>query len=271
MDVNQGRVMTDTYTESHKIAVYADWNGGKTHQIRYLIREYGHENVGIINGERGLGTIRGDVKEEQVFHINKVEDISLAYKWAKEKYDRPDAWVCMDGCTNITQMLMGVHFDAAENCVKHIIMKGVETLPPELKLYQRFVTFKDGCWNTDKRALYGQGGRQAERFWSTWVRQDWHLYATFWKEKTGQGKDQRVLPYGPDVPGKMGFSAVRGSFDYIMYLEPEGKGFMATVRADPKVYVTKMREDKDLGISIPDVIKDFNIVEFVKALTPKGE
>ena len=262
--------MTDAYTESHKIAVYADNNGGKTHQIRYLIREYGHENVGIINGERGLGTIRGDVREEQVFHINNVEDISLAFKWAKEKYDRPGAWVCMDGCTNIMQMLMSEHFDTAIRCVNYIIMKGAETLPKELKLYQRFVTFKDGCWNKDDRALYGHGGRQAERFWSAWVRQDWNIYATFWKEKTGQGDGKRVLPYGHDVPGKMGFSAIRGAFDYIMHLEPEGKSFTATCRADPAVYVTKMREDRDLGISVPDTIKNFNIVDFVKALTPNG-
>ena len=263
--------MTDAYTESHKIAAHADPNGGKTHQIRYLIREYGHENVGIVSGEHGLGTIRGDVKEEQVFEVTSPETANRAFEWAKENYMRPGAWICIDGGSGIMQMFANNHFNRADKAMECIVLKGVESLPKELKIYQRFVTCNKGVWNVDMMAIYGLLGRQAERFWGAWSRAPWSLYANFWTEKVGQGDRERTLPWGPDCPGRMGLAAIRGAFDYIIKLEANNGGFDAIVRDDPRVTVTKMREDKDLGIDIPDTIKDFNIVEFVKALTPKGD
>jgi len=204
--------------------------------------------------------------------VNCVEDANLAFKWAKEKYARPDAWICMDGATGIMQMLANGHFAKADAAMEHIVLKPGAPLPLELKIYQRFVTCNSGIYNVDMQQLYGLLGRQAERFWSAWVRAPWNIYANFWTELTGHAGRERCMPWGPDVPGRMGLGAIKGSFDYIMKLEADNGGFNATVRDNPRVTVTKMREDKDLGIDIPDVIKNFNIVDFVKALTPtKGE
>jgi len=267
--------MTDTYTESHKIAAHADPNGGKTHQIRFLIREFGWENVGIVSGEHGLGTIRGDVREEQVFKVTSPEDANAAFKWAKEKYNAPGKWICIDGGSGIMQMFANNHFAKADAAMECIALGGVEALQKaenqHLKIYQRFVTYSRGVWNVDTMAIYGLIGRRAEIFWGAWSRASWSLYANFWTEKVGQGDRERTLPWGPDCPGRMGLAAIRGAFDYIIKLEANNGGFDAIVRDDPRVTVTKMREDKDLGIDIPDVIKDFNIVEFVKALTPGGK
>ena len=261
------------FNETHKIATYAPPNSRKTEQIRYLIRAYGQENVGIVSGERGLGTIRGDVHPDMVFNVETWEQAQQSFGWAKERYGRPGTWICVDGASNIMTMAANRHFSAADTAMEAIIMYGANKLNDAeykgIKAYQRFVTNKGGVLNLDTMAIYGMIGREAERFWGAWKGGPWNLYVNFWQEKCGQSDRERVLPWGPDCPGKMGLAAIKGCFDYILMLGKDSKGtLVANCRADPTFAITKMREDRCLGIEIPDEIQDFRVDTFVEMLTP---
>jgi len=260
------------FSETIKIAVYTPPNNQKTLQIRGLIERYGADSVGIVSAERGLNTIKSSINDDMVFVVSTPEDARKAYAWAKEKYNRPGAWVVIDGGSSIMNLQANRHFGAADACLQHVILRGADSLPPELKIYQRFITKRGGVWNLDMMAIYGLLGREAERFWDAWTSQQWHLYANFWEEKTGSVDRERVPPYGPDVPGRMGVGAIHGKFDYIVRLvRNQNGGVNGVVRDDPAVSITKVREDRAVVAPIPDVIKGFSLTAFIDMLTPQTE
>src|SRR5262245_44254654 len=107
--------MTDTtYSENLKIPCYDEAGGRKTLQIGNLSREFGHENVGIISCEHGLGTIKSLVDAKYVQEVNNREELREAYVWAKKTFTRPDQFVCVDGGSRVLNWIKEDYFFGAQ-------------------------------------------------------------------------------------------------------------------------------------------------------------
>ena len=250
--------------ETVKLALVGESGSGKTHQAGYLIEGFGADNVGLISCERGLGTIKSLLTPENVFVAETYEDLRKAHVWAKERYDRPDAHVFIDGASRVMQWLSNREHSGADRVLEALVL-GREPKEAD-KPFLRYIT-KDAKIDTVK--IWIRGGRDAEIFWDAWIKAQWNLYATFWTILTPSGQFEKKLPWTVDAPGDGMRNAVISSFDYIFHLERvKGEGFRAHTAPDSGKYRCKRRLDPRLGLDIPDEIEDFNLAEFYRTLKP---
>ena len=251
-----------------KIAIYAATGGRKTLQIGHLIERFGASNVGIISCESGLNTIRSLVDPAFVYEANNLDELAKAYAWAKEKFPKPDQWVCVDGGSRVLMWIRDKWWSGAENALAQVI-NGVrpQDLPAAAKQFAVYVT-KGAELNSQQ--IWIRVATEAERLFNAFVRLPSSSYWTFWEEKTNIDQFQKGLPWKPDTPGAGTFSAIKGAFDFIMRLVPDGERCTAQCSDQSSVYYAKHRDDWKAGIRVPDEIKDFRLDEFVMKLKGEG-
>ena len=259
------------YDETLKLAAYAPTGGKKTLQIGYLIDLVGVENVGIISCERGLQTIKSKVDERFIKQVTSREELRSAWGWANEKFNRPDQWVAVDGGTRVLDWVQAEIFGGAQSALEQII-NGVQKrdLPPEVRKYAPFVT-KELDLNTQQ--MWIQTGFQCQRLLDSFVKLGSNMYWTFWEERTSIDQYTKGPPAIPDTPGKGSLNAVKGVFDYIFRLLPNGDTVTAQFRNPPgnNAIYGKTRDDWDGGIKVPDSIAGFRLDEFVKLISGEGK
>lgn len=249
------------FNETLKIALYSPWGGRKTLQIGYLIEAFGAENVLVVSGERGLGTIRSLVRESQVIVVNSYPDVRMAYGKASEfAMGGPDRWVCLDGMTTIMSWLANEQLSGAERYYDAKARN--QTISTADLPFGRYMSDKGAI---DSMRIYQRIGRDSANFLTAWMGLPCNIYASYLEEKTGSSGYEKQLPYGPDVPGKVGLGEVMKSFDFVGRLSytTDGKlmaGFNSTV---PHHYLARTRDDRRV-VTVPTEITDFNLAEFVK-------
>lgn len=261
--------MTDTkYSESLKIAVYAETGGRKTLQIGNLIRALGAENVGIISCEHGLGTIQSVVDPRYVRVAEDMDGLRQAYMWARDTFKRPDQFVCVDGGSRVLDWIKSDVFTGTEKVFRKL-MDGtrVQDLDGDERVYAMFIT-KQGEINT--QAQWIKVSSRAVDMFNQFVRLPASMYWTFWEELTNIDQFSKGPPYKPDTPGKGSFDALKGAFDFVIRLVKSGDKSTAYCNdGEPRKYYAKRRDDWAGGIKVPDVIEDFDLAQFVKLLRPE--
>lgn len=251
-----------------KVACYAATGGRKTLQIGHLIEKYGAENVGIISCEAGLNTIKSLVKPEYVFEANSIDDVRKGYAWAKERFTRPDQWVCIDGGSRVLMQIRDEWWSGAERALEQVL-NGVrqQDLPASLK---RFAVYLTKGNEINSQQVWIKVATEAERLFNAFVRLPSSSYWTFWAEKSQLDQYTKGLPWKPDTPGSGSFAAIQGAFDFIMYLTADGDSCTAHCSDQSKVYYAKHRDDWRAGVRVPDEIEKFRLDEFVEAVRGKG-
>jgi hypothetical protein len=259
------------FVETKKLAAYAPTGGKKTLQIGYLIDLVGAENVGIISCERGLNTIRSKVDDRYVRRVASRPELREAWAWANETFNTPDQWVCVDGGTRVLNWVQAEIFGGAQKALEEILggTKRLE-LKPEDRKYAPFVT-KELDLNTQQ--MWIQTGFQCERLLDSFVKLGCNMYWTFWEERTSIDQYTKGPPAIPDTPGKGALSALKGVFDFIFRLVPDGETVTAQFRnaKGSNAIYGKTRDDWDGGIKVPDSIAGFRLDEFVKLISGNKE
>lgn len=254
------------YTETCKVALYGASGSRKTLQIGSLIKEYGAENVGIISCEYGLSTIKSLVKTDHVYVAQRLAALDdkdtatmrHAWEWAKKQQYK---WLCIDGGSRVLEWIQQDIFGGAQRALE-MVMNGIgkRELPSPVRRYGAYVT-KDDDLNTQQ--MWIRVGFESTRLFDSFISLGSNLYFTFWEEQTSLDQYKKGPPWKPDTPGKGSFGAIKGAFDFIGRLVNEGEQSSA-IFANSGVQYGKRRDDRDAGIIVPDVIKEFNLAEFAK-------
>ncbi len=255
------------YRESIKLAAYAPTGGKKTLQIAGLIDLVGAENVGIISCERGLTTIKSKVDARYVKEVSGRAELREAWAWAKENFNQPNQWVAVDGGSRVLNWVQQEIFGGAQLALESII-NGTQKrdLPPDVRKYAPFVT-KELDLNTQQ--MWIQTGFHCERLLDSFVKLGSNMYWTFWEERTSIDQYTKGPPAIPDTPGKGALNAIKGCFDFIFRLVPDGETVTAQFRNMPgsNAIYGKTRDDWDGGIKVPNSIADFKMAEFVRLIS----
>lgn len=254
------------FAETLKIAAYGANNSRKTLQIGYLIEAYGPENVGIISCEHGLNTIGSLLDERYIKVVDNRDDLRKAYGWAKETFTSPSQWVCVDGGTRVIQWLHNEVFGTAERTYQAILNGTPKAnLPPDLRAFAGYVTSNS---ELDTGRLWGRLGTEAERLLDGFVKLPSNLYWTFWEELTSIDQYRKGVPWKPDTPGNLSFGAIKGAFDFIFRLVPQGDASTAYFRNPPgnNENYGKTRDDWRAGVRVPDVVPSFRLDRLVDLL-----
>ena len=251
------------FTDSLKIALYGKFGSRKTQQVEYLIEQVGPDNVLILSAERGLGTIRSSVPEGRVIVVNSLQEIRDAWLPKIKPFCQLDRWLVVDGMSQVTEWIANGHLGGAERYYEAKQL-GREPNTDDLK-YGKYI--QRGEINT--MAVYGKVGRDSELLISEFIKLPVNLYCNYLEDMTGTNGFDKTVPWGPDVPGKVGLKAVMSSFDFVgrLYYNEQNKlcaGFDAT----SGFYMARTREDQKV-VQIPKLIVDFNLGEFVKMV--RGE
>lgn len=256
---------TATFTETVKAALYAPWGGRKTLQIAHLIEAFGAENVLVVNTERGLSTIKSRLTvPDNVVQATSLGELRAAFgKKVRPFATGPDKYICLDGGSRVVGWMANEQLNGADRYYE--AMK--KNLPQETEdlQYGRFI--QKGEINS--MAVYNKVGRESETLWNAWVGLNANVYVNFLEELTGTTGFEKTFPYGPDVPGKVGLTAVMSIFDYVGRLTYEKGQLIAGFDVTSKLYMAKVRDDRNAGIIVPPTITEFNLAEFFKLV--RGE
>jgi hypothetical protein len=248
-----------------KIALYADSEGGKTLQIGHLIERFGAENVGILSCEGGLTTIGSRINPEYVRVCDGLDDLRKGFVWAKERFTRPDQWVCVDGGSRVLQWIRDENWGNSEK-VMELLLDGKrrDMLPDDIKPFARFVSKE---LSLDGQRIWIQVGTDCERLFDAFIKLPSSVYWNFWEELTSKGQYEKGLPWKPDTPGNGAFNAIRRAFDYVFRLTREAGTITAQCTNTPKAFAKK-RNDQAV-FDLPNEIKGFNLADFVVKAMPK--
>lgn len=245
------------FTDTLKLCLYGKYGSRKTLQIGSLIELVGQDNVLIISAEHGLNTIRSRVVEKQVISVASMDDVRAAWAVAKQ-FAAPDRWVCIDGMSQITEWLANTQLSMADRYyeAKQLGREPAQGDLPAGKYLQR--------GEINGMAIYGRVGRDSENLISSWIGLPVNLYCNYLEDMTGSSGFEKSIPYGPDVPGKVGLKAVMSSFDFVgrLFYSEKGElcgGFDST----SNYYMARTREDRAV-VQIPKLIENFQLSEFVK-------
>lgn len=248
------------FTDTLKIALYGKYGSRKTQQISELIERYGAENVLIVSAEHGLNTIRSVVKRDMVISVANLPELRKAYSGpCREFAAEPDPrkWVTVDGMSQVTEWLANEQLSGADRYYEAMKLNR-DPANSDLQ-FGRFL--QRGEINT--MAIYGKVGRESENLLAAWIGLPVNLYVNYLEDMTGSSGFERTLPWGPDVPGKVGLKAVMSSFDYVgrLYYDETGKlcaGFDPTSR----LYMARTRDDWN-AVKVPTEIVGFSLGRFV--------
>lgn len=259
-------VEAPAFTETIKVALYGAYGSRKTLQIGNLIKAAGSGRVLVVSAEHGLGTIRSLLDPSQVRTVHDKAELRQAFAEVKESFNTPDYWVCIDGGSQIVEWIANEQFTGADEYFSLDARK--QAIPDKLKEYGRYIS--DRSHTIDTQRIYGRIGRDSENLWAAWIRLQCNLYVNFLEDMTGvNDKREKTIPWGPDVPGKMGLKAVMSSFDFVGRLSYDGDGKLVG-HFNPKspIYMARTREDRAAGIMLPTEIADFDLSQFIKLVRP---
>lgn len=254
-----------------KIALYSKFGGKKTLQIAGLIEEFGAENVLIASAEGGLGTIESKLTvPDNIIRVTNIVELRAAFPKVQAFATGPDKFVCLDGGSRVVSWLANEQLAGADRFYE--ATKTGRPVPPTDLPYGRFM--QKGEINS--MAVYNKVGRDSETLWNAWIGLNANLYVNFLEELTGSSGFEKTYPYGPDVPGKVGLTAVMSSFDFVgrLFFEEVQENGQRTTKLiagfDPTeyTYMARTRDDHNL-VKVPAKIPDFSLAKFVKLL--RGE
>lgn len=251
-----------------KIALYAEWGRRKTEQLGRLIESVGMNNCIIVSCDQGLDTIDSVVDYDRVAVANSWDEMRGAYKFAAEHIDgHSNQWVLVDGATSLLLEHVNSLFAATEEAYDCRARK--QSIPDHLITASRYLTKND---QVDGMAIYGRVGRDLTRLFQTWKALGANLVFTFLEEMTGvNDKREKTYPFGPAIPGNLGYRAALSTFDYVIRLWYDASGRLIAGTKATGMYEARTREDQRGGIEIPAVIPDFNLADFIKLIRPIKE
>lgn len=245
------------FTDTLKIALYGRFGSRKTLQIAHLIELVGQDNVLVVSAEHGLNTIRSKVKADNIIVAASIPDMRKAWG-AAQKFAGPNKWVCIDGMSQVTEWIANQQLSMADRYYEAVQLNKTPDSDdlPAGKYMNR------GEINT--MAIYGKVGRDSENLLSSWIGLPVNLYCNYLEDMTGSNKFEKTIPWGPDVPGRVGLKAVMSSFDYVGHIKVEDNDTV-TVGFDSasNFYMARTREDRTV-VQIPKTVPNFNLAEFVK-------
>lgn len=254
--------MSEGHSKTVKMALAGESESGKTHQAGYLIEAFGADNVGIISAERGLNTIISLLTPENVRECDSIDDVRAAFAWAKQRYDRPDAHLFIDGGTRILDWIANAEHKGADDCLEYVVSG--EPVPSNLQEFRRFITKEK---NIDTGKVWQRIAMNSYMLLDAFKKGDWNLYMTFWADKTPTGQYNRDWPMQVDAQGKGSRDAVYGTFDYVFHVVKNAEKKRVVYTETSFKYKCKRRLDHRLGVVIPEEITDFNLASFVKLVS----
>jgi hypothetical protein len=256
---------TESNDETLKMALYAEWGRRKTEQLGTIIEMVGMENVFIASCDRGLKTIRSIVDFNNVCEVDNWAGMQKAYAAAKQRgfINNPSKWIFGDGMTSVLLEHTNSLFSGTERV--HDLKARHQQIDDNDIPFSRYISPTGGV---DGRAIYGRVGRDITRLFQTWRGLGTNLIFTFLEEMVGRNdKNEKSFPFGPAIPGEIGYRAAMSTFDYVLRLWYDADGKLtAGTKATPRMEA-RTREDKRTGLDIPPVITDFNLANFVKLVT----
>ena len=260
--------------DTTKLAMYGDYEVGKTMQIKHLIHAYGAEKVIILNADAGLSSINSHLEGVEVVRVGSRDDMRRAYcdifgsdiypdgsPCAKKyvQFNEPGCWIVQDGVSRIFEWIENDNKRLAE--AVYVAVLAEKKVDPLLAKYRTCVTESD---RYDQQKVYGFIGRDIEDYCSAWIKSAANTYWTFMEALTGHNGRNRCKPLGPSIPGRMGLDSVMRSMDFIFRMYWEGERCFVRTRATDE-FLARRRNDIDAGDAIPDVIENFNVAEFAMA------
>lgn len=258
------------FVESFKAASYGAQSSRKTLQIGYLIETFGAENVGIISCEHGLGTIASLTDSRYVFVADNLDKLREGYGWARERFSNTSQWVCVDGGSRVLQWINHEIFIGAQRALDGVIAgTDKRALDPAIRKYASYIE-KEISLNSQQ--MWWRTGYECERLLDSFIKIGSNMYWTFWEDQTSISQYVKGVPWIPETPGKGALAAVKGAFDFIFRLVPDGENSTAHFRnpAGTITNYTKTRDDWRGGVRVPDSIANFNLAEFYQLTTTKG-
>lgn len=251
------------FSETLKICLYGRWGTLKTQQIDSLIRDFGRDHIAVVSAEGGLGTIESSVKSENVIRVSNKSEMRKAWARCEKEFKGPESWVCIDGMSAVMMWIANEQFAGANEYYDQISI-GIphDAIESRLKPYGKFLSNKD---EVDGQKIYGEIGRQSQLMLAAWVSLTCNLYANYLEDMTGTTGREKTIPWGPDVPGKVGLGAVMSKFDHIIRVtyNKDGKLIGGLDPASP-LYLSRTREDRNkIGTVLPKEIVGFDLGEFV--------
>ena len=255
--------MNPTPQESLKMALYAEWGRRKTEQLGRLIEHVGMENVVIVSCDDGLGTIKSIVDYSRVISVYNWDGMRAAYKTATDLVGgQSDKWTLVDGATSLLLEHVNSLFAATEEAYDYRARK--QQIPDHLITASRYLNKND---QVDGMAIYGRVGRDLTRLFQTWKALGTNLVFTFLEELTGiTDKREKTYPFGPAIPGNLGYRAAMSTFDFVVRLWYAADGSLMGGTKATAMYEARTREDRRIGTNIPPVIKDFDLVEYINLI-----
>ena len=261
---------SQSFDESLKIAAYGVTGGRKTLQIGHLIERFGAENVGIINCEHGLGTISSLTDKRYIYVAHGLTDLRAAWGWANERFNRPDQWVCVDGGSRALDWINHAIFKGAQDALEGLLDNPQRSmLEPTVRKYASYVS-KD--FDLNSQQMWWRTGYECSQLLDAFIRIGSNMYWTFWEDQTSISQYVKGAPWIPETPGKGSLAAVKGAFDFIFRLVPDGENVTAIFRNPPgnNANYTKTRDDWRGGVHLPDRIENFNLADLVEIIRPAG-
>jgi hypothetical protein len=250
------------FSESAKLCAYGRFGSRKTLQIKTLIEAFGADKVAIVSAESGLNTIKSVVLEKNVIRCASLGDLRDAWARCSKEFNTPDHWICMDGWSQIAEWIENEQFIGADRYYEELC-KGTphEQMPIALRVFGKFITNKD---EIDNQKIYGKIGLEIQNVISAWIRLRSNLYANFLEKMTGSNGREATIPWGPDVPGRVGVKKVCSSFDYLFRMYYSDGKLVAGMDPGSNLYLAKTREDRSIGGAVPKEVIDFDLAQFVK-------
>lgn len=255
------------FVDTTKVALYSKYGGRKTLQIAGLIEMVGPEHVLVVSADKGLNTVRSYLKPEMVITVNNMSEVRSA--WAKaEEFSKQGKhrWIVLDGASQAMQWLSNDQFAGADAFYELFVKK--QEMPDRLKPFGRYMSDKG---NLDAMKIYNRVGRDSENLLNAWTSLPCNLYFNYLEDKTESNGYEKTIPWGPDVPGRVGLRAVMSKFDYVMRLgfNPDGK-LTAYMDSKSNVYLARTRDDRKL-VELPTEWPDFSLADFVRKVTAQPE
>lgn len=255
------------FTETVKVALYGKYGSRKTLQIASLIDLVGQENVLVVSAESGLNTVRSRLIDSQVVVVRNLPDMRAAWQradaFARQPSDGTKRWVVVDGMSEVTEWIANEQLSMADRYYEATKL-GRDPATADLaagKYMQR--------GEINSMAIYGRVGRDSSNLIAAWIKLPCNLYANYLEDMTGSSGFEKTIPWGPDVPGRVGLKAVMSSFDFVGRLTyNERNELVAGFDATSRVYMARTREDRTL-VQLPSEITSFELGKFVQLL--KGE
>jgi len=252
-----------TYSESLKLCAYGKWGVRKTQAIASLTHEFGKENVAVVNCEGGLGTIESSVLEKNVIRCHSLQDIRQAWKRCNAEFNTPEHWVCLDGMSAVMKWVGNDQWKGADELYDQLVQgRKLEDIEERLRPFGRFITNRN---EIDPQKVYGKIGRESEILLAAWITLKSNIYANYLEDMCGTSGREKTVPWGPDVPGKVGLAAVMSKFDYIMRFTYDKDGrLVAGLDPASNLYLSRTRDDRNkTGKTLPKEIVDFDLAKFI--------